>query len=154
MQTSRAYLGVLLVLVGCTVPSQRTITKSWTYTAKGFKFSPLPLENPQLYYPHRALDVGKRGTPALSREQLAWLKKIEHTPYYSNKLDHMWFVTISSYDHPLTVYLGGNKKSAESHNAFWVIGEACHILFSVYSGSQPWPDENDALCVSGKGKVK
>ena len=108
--------------------------------------SPIPV--------YRVVDIDKPGVPALSTEQLAWLKRIEGNLFYAKRLDSLWFANLRASKHPLVVYLASpNRSEAASTSAFWVIGEACNDYFNVNRGENPWPDETDEICTSGRGVV-
>jgi hypothetical protein len=111
---------------------------------------------------YRVSDLGKPGIPALSSGQRDWLRKIERTPYYKQRLPTLWFVPQPAggkNEPPLIVFdaHSTSRAAVESNHVsrgFWVIGERCNVVYVQGFGEMPMSDLNDPDCESGKAQVK
>ena len=114
---------------------------------------------PSHYQLYRVADLDKPGAPVLSAIELNWIKRIEHTPYYKNRIETLWFTPEASKTKrgpPLLVFDGGSASRAvvEGRSSFWIIGDGCNMFLIKGLGEMPALDIEDPDCKSGKAQVK
>ncbi len=84
--------------------------------------------------------VGHRGVPRLDPDQLAWLRRVEHSYFYRDVTDKLWFAPYRGKEVPLIVIDGRAKTKAEITGSsrkttpLWVIGDDCYDGFDVFHG--------------------
>jgi hypothetical protein len=112
--------------------------------------SAMPTRRPTQTFRFRlysVLNIGKPGTPKLTAEQIAWVRRVEASPYYSKSLGALWFSPFPSVKHPLIIVVGdlssavmnGDERGAVSD--YWVIGDPCNDAFDISRGEFATMDE-------------
>jgi hypothetical protein len=121
-------------------------------------FAATPIVNGTAHFRpvYRLTDIGRPGTPTLTKTQKSWAAEVLANPYWKARERNLWFAPEPSQKRPLIIFYAetwtlrqgsdhaGGRPNGDS--TYYVVGEGCGLRFTRYEAIDalvvPPPNDN------------